>query len=202
MSKLYLAVGSLLTHTPDEDPEEYEDERARLADMSAWLADEGIDVDLLSEPGREVWQGEIAEFAHVYHLRVLAAHLGAGRDIAPLKVNRLPKTETPDALLSKIWEGNTASPYEHLINHTLTDGFYLPVEFESPIWGQGSDDDEQESVVSFGSAMALQRELAQLKAALDKEQIAPRHPAYVALVTLAAAAQMSVTHRLPISIWE
>jgi hypothetical protein len=202
MSKLYLSVGSLLTLTPDEDPEGYEDERSRLADMTAWLADEGVDVDLLSDPGQHVWQGEIEEFAHIYHLRVLAAHLGAGRDIAALKVDRLPRTDRPDALLARIWEGNAASPYDHLIRHNLTDGFYLPVDFESPIWAQGEDDGDEESVVCFGSSVALDRELTRLDAALAVNQLSAQHPAYVALRVLAAAARNRVAHRLPVSIWE
>ena len=42
MSKLYLAVGSLFTQTPEEDPEEFEDEQARISEMQAWLADQGV----------------------------------------------------------------------------------------------------------------------------------------------------------------
>jgi hypothetical protein len=202
MSVLFLAVGSLLQHTPDESPGEYEDERERLTDMMAWLAEEGVEMDLLADPGRQVWEGEIADFAHIYHLRVLAAHVGAGRDIGKLKLARLQRTEEPDPLLSEIWQGDVTSPYDHLINHSLTDGFYLPVDFESPIWAQGSDDGDEESIVSFGSAVALERELRELKAALDAEHLSARHPAYVALLTFEAAARNSVAHRLPVSIWE
>lgn len=200
MSKLYLAVGSLLTHTPDEDPEGYREERSRISDMMSWLADEGVAVDLLANPGQHVWEGEIGEFAHIYHLRVLAAHLGAGRDIAALKVDRLPRTEHPDALLARVWEGSTASPYDHLIRHNLTDGFYLPIDFDSPIWAQ--DEDDEESVVCFGSSVALARELGQLDSALAANQLPEQHPAYVALRVLQTAARNSVDHRLPISIWE
>ncbi len=208
MSKLYLAVGSLFTQTPEEDPEEFEDEQARISEMQAWLADQGVKVDLLSEPGRQMWHGEVAEFAHIYHLRVIAAHLGERRDIAKFLEPRLARTAEPDPVLAAVWNGSAPTPYDHLINHTLTDGFYLPVDFASPIWagdGDEEEDDEEEpdeSVVSFGSSVALARELTELKRALAKHKLPVNHPAYVALLTLDEAARHSVAHKMPVSIWE
>jgi hypothetical protein len=57
MTELDLLVGSMFTTLPDEDRERYEAERAWLLDVQRLLAEEGVEVDLLSNPGAEIWEG-------------------------------------------------------------------------------------------------------------------------------------------------
>src|SRR5689334_22415967 len=84
ITELDLVVGSMFTTTPDEDRELFEDEREWLSDIQDLLREEGVEVDLLSRPGVEIWEGGIDRFMDLYQLRQLAAYLELDRDIAPL----------------------------------------------------------------------------------------------------------------------
>src|SRR4051812_25671259 len=158
MTELDLVVGSIFTTRPEEDRELFEEEREWLSDIQDLLREEGVEVDLLSRPGVEIWEGGIEHFIDLYQLRLLAAHLDQGRDIAPLRDIK-PNTETePDSLLVAIWEGEQATRFPHLINHQADGGYYLPVDFPEPIWlefdeDEGDNHEEiQEPVVCFGSS--------------------------------------------------
>src|SRR5918997_1714702 len=84
MTELDMVVGSMITTRPDEDREAYEEEREWLQDVQDLLREEGVEVDLLSQPGTEVWEGGIRSFYDLYQLRRLAAHLERGDDIQML----------------------------------------------------------------------------------------------------------------------
>jgi hypothetical protein len=207
MTELDLLVGSIFTTRPEEDRELFEEEREWLSDIQDLLREEGVEVDLLSRPGVEIWEGGIDQFIDLYQLRLLAAYLEQGRDIGPLRTIK-PDTETePDPLLAAIWEDEQATRFPHLINHQADGGYYLPVDFPEPIWlefdeDEGDNHEEiQEPVVSFGSSIALQRELVELEPMLRQAGVSEKSAPYRCLVALREAADQSVANDLPIIIW-
>jgi hypothetical protein len=212
MTELDLLVGSMFTTRPDEDRELFEEEREWLSDIQDLLRDEGVEVDLLSRPGVEVWEGGIERFSDLYQLRLLAAYLDQGRDLQPILARDADEEEEPDDLLAAIWQGDQTSRYPHLINHQADGGYYLAADFAEPIWiefdqdgEEGTDDDEdaenEDSVVSFGSSFGLQRELVELADLLPKQGIPADAPAMRCLAVLRQAADQSVANDLPIIVW-
>ena len=99
MTELDLVVGSMFTTRPEEDRDLYEDEREWLSDIQDLLREEGVEVDLLSRPGVEIWEGGIDRFMDLYQLRQVAAYLEQDRDIAPLLKAGPPSDGDPDPLL-------------------------------------------------------------------------------------------------------
>jgi hypothetical protein len=207
MTELDLLVGSIFTTRPEEDRELFEEEREWLSDIQDLLREEGVEVDLLSRPGVEIWEGGIEHFMDLYQLRLLAAYLEQGRDVAPLREFKPEDTSEPDPLLAAIWEGEQPSRFTHLINHQADGGYYLPVDFPEPIWLEFDEDtlgdgqDIQEPVVSFGSSIALQRELAELEPMLQQASVPAQSAPYRCLKALREAADQSVGNDLPIIIW-
>ncbi|HEX5691968.1 MAG TPA: hypothetical protein VFX76_18265, partial [Roseiflexaceae bacterium] len=203
MTELDLLVGSIFTTRPEEDRELFEEEREWLSDIQDLLREEGVEVDLLSRPGVEVWEGGIEHFIDLYQLRLLAAYLEQGRDIAALRDIEPDDASEPDPLLAAIWEGEQPTKFPHLINHQADGGYYLPVEFTEPIWLEFDEEaleegsDMQEPVVSFGSSIGLQRELVELEPMLQSSGVSTRSPAYRCLTALREAANQSVSNDLP-----
>lgn len=212
-TELDLLVGSIFTTRPEEDRELFEEEREWLSDIQDLLREEGVEVDLLSRPGVEVWEGGIERFMDLYQLRLLAAYLEQGKDISGV-VNASTELEAePDEVLAAIWEGEQETRFPHLINHQADGGYYLPVDFAEPIWleVEGEEDDhdhdhdhdeeDDERVVSFGSSTALQRELVEVESLLQGAGVSSSHPAMRCLVVLRTAADQSVSNDLPIIVW-
>ena len=207
MTELDLLVGSIFTTRPEEDRELFEEERDWLSDIQDLLREEGVEVDLLSRPGVEIWEGGIEHFMDLYQLRLLAAYLEQGRDITSLRPPSAELETEPDPLLAAIWNGEQTTRFTHLINHQADGGYYLPVDFAEPIWLEFETDEEsdgqelQEPVVSFGSSIGLQRELAELEPMLRQAGVAEKSPAYRCLAALREAADQSVANDLPIIVW-
>ncbi|MCS6940809.1 MAG: hypothetical protein RMJ55_03050 [Roseiflexaceae bacterium] len=206
MTELDLLVGSMFTTLPDEDRERYEAEREWLIDVQNLLKDEGVEVDLLANPGVEIWEGGIERYHDLFLLRLVAVYLENGRDIKPLLAPDFELDEEPDPLLAAIWEDEQPTRFPHLIKHQGEGGYYLPADFPEPIWieeepEEGEDAPIEESVVSFGSSVALQRELVELEGMLDQAGVKPRHPIRRCLSVLREAADVSVANDLPIIVW-
>lgn len=212
-TELDLLVGSIFTTSPEEDRALYEEESEWLSDIQDLLREEGVEIDLLSRPGVEVWEGGIDRFMDLYQLRLLAAYLEQGKDITAALNPADEADAEPDDILTAIWEGEQATRFPHLINHQADGGYYLPVDFPEPIWlevegdeadaeeGHDHDDEDDENVVSFGSSTALQRELTELEPMLKGANIASSHPAYRCLTVLRTAVDQSVSNDLPIIVW-
>jgi hypothetical protein len=212
-NELDLLVGSMFTVRPDEDRGLYDEEREWLSDIQDLLREEGVEVDLLSRPGAEVWEGGIEHFRDLYNLRLLAAYLEQQRDIAGLlaRISHDELDEEPDTLLASIWEGEQSTRFANLINHQAEGGYYLPVDFAEPIWvewddpdaeaGDDSDEGDEDSVVSFGSSVGLQRELAELEPMLLQAGVKTDSGPLRCLKVLRAAADQSVSNDLPIIVW-
>ena len=207
VNELDLLVGSIFTARPEEDRELFEEEREWLSDVQDLLREEGIEVDLISRPGVEVWEGGIERFTDLYQLRVIAAYLEQGKDVTDLLDVDAELEGELDDQLAAIWDGEQPTRFPHLINHQADGGYYLPVDFPEPIWlevdPEELDDQEEieEQVVSFGSSIALQRELVELTDMLNKAHVSNDHPAYRALEVLREASDQSVANDLPIIIW-
>lgn len=209
MTELDLLVGSMFTTRPEEDRDLYEEEREWLSDIQDLLREEGVEVDLLSRPGVEVWEGGIERFGDLYALRLMAAYLEQGRDLAPLLNEGVAVEDEPDPLLAAIWQGEASTAYPHLINHQADGGYYLTADFAEPIWVEFDQDEEAEeedeeggeSVVSFGSSLGLQRELVELDDKLRQANVPTSHPAMRCLQVLRTAADQSVANDLPIIVW-
>jgi hypothetical protein len=207
MTELDMVVGSMITTRPDEDREAYEEEREWLQDVQDLLREEGVEVDLLSQPGTEVWEGGIRSFYDLYQLRRLAAHLERGDDVQMLLGGAAVNGEDIDELLADIWDDETDTKFPHLIKHQGDGGYYLPVEFAEPIWVEYGEDDEdddelyeEDTTVSFGSSVALLRELTELEDMLKQHSVPAGGPTE-ALQVLKVAAQQSVNNSLPIILW-
>ncbi|HJZ49505.1 MAG TPA: hypothetical protein VKE41_20145 [Roseiflexaceae bacterium] len=206
MTELDLVVGSMFTTRPEEDRDLYEDEREWLSDIQDLLREEGVEVDLLSRPGVEIWEGGIDRFMDLYQLRQIAAYLEHSRDVAPL-LNAAPPTDgEPDPLLVAIWDGEQSTRFPHLINHQADGGYYLPVDFPEPIWLEAEEDEPSEEggdepFISFGSSVGLQRELAELAGLLQQAGASPQSAPVRCLQVMRVAADQSVANELPIIIW-
>ena len=211
MTELDLVVGSMFTTRPEEDRELFDDEREWLSDIQDLLREEGVEVDLLSRPGVEIWEGGIERFMDLYQLRQIAAYLELDHDIAPLLKDGPPSDGDPDPLLAAIWDGEQPTRFPHLINHQADGGYYLPVDFAEPIWLEAeeepteADDDEDveddEPFISFGSSVGLQRELAELAGMLQQAGVPSQSAAARCLQVMRTAADQSVANGLPIIVW-
>lgn len=208
-----LVVGSMINVRPDEDREAYEEEYERMQDVQELLRDEGIEVDLLSQPGTEVWEGGIASFYDLYQLKQLAAHLERGEDVKMLLSNSSPNGEDYDNLLADIVSEEATTRFPHLIRHQGDGGFYLPADFADPIWAESDDEEDEEfdeedeedlfeegKIITFGSSMALLRELTEIEDLFRQANIPMGGPRQ-ALQTLKTGAEQSISTGLPLILW-
>jgi hypothetical protein len=207
MTELDLVVGSMFTTRPEEDRDLYEDEREWLSDIQDLLREEGVEVDLLSRPAVEIWEGGIDRFMDLYQLRQIAAYLEQGRDVAALLKAGPPSDGDPDPLLVAIWDGEQPTRFPHLINHQADGGYYLPVDFAEPIWLEAEEeptedeDEDDDHFISFGSSVGLQRELAELDTMLQQARVPSQSSVVRCLQVLRTAADQSVANELPIIVW-
>ncbi len=206
ITELDLVVGSMLTVRPEEDRDAYEEEHEWLQDVQDLLREEGVEIDLVSQPGTEIWEGGIESFYDLYQLKRLAAHLERGHDVRTILDSQSLNGEEVDDLLADIWDDETPTRFPHLIKHQGDGGYYLPVEFAEPIWVDFGDDEDadmldQDTAVSFGSSVGLLRELNELAEVLQRSDVPRNSGAYRALEVLRTAAQQSVDTGLPIIVW-
>ncbi|MBS1964723.1 MAG: hypothetical protein JST60_02730 [Chloroflexi bacterium SZAS-1] len=206
-TELDLVVGSMFTTRPEEDRELYEDEREWLSDIQDLLREEGIDVDLLSRPGVELWEGGIDRFMDLYQLRQLAAYIEKGRDVKDVLSANVPDDGEPDPVLVAIWDGEETTRFPHLINHQADGGYYLPVDFAEPIWLEADeevaedDEDAEDPYISFGSSVGLQRELAELSGLLQQAGVPASSGPMRCLKVLREAVDQSIANDLPVIVW-
>lgn len=206
-TELDLVVGSMFTTRPEEDRELYEDEREWLSDIQDLLREEGIDVDLLSRPGVELWEGGIDRFMDLYQLRQLAVYIEKGRDVKDVLSANVPDDGEPDPVLVAIWDGEETTRFPHLINHQADGGYYLPVDFAEPIWLEADeevaedDEDAEDPYISFGSSVGLQRELAELSGLLQQAGVPASSGPMRCLKVLREAADQSIANDLPVIVW-
>jgi len=216
--EITLVVGSLFTSTPQEDPEEFAEEREYISQLQDILREQGVVVDLLSTPGVEIWEGEISD-DYLYRLRQVAAHLEQGNEneIDSLLKRKPSADEEFDPVLAAICFEGRPTQYPHLIIPPQEiRPYYIPVEFADPVLipvgdeettvddddaSNAEDDEYTGEIIAFGSSSALQRELHTLQGYLQQLNVPATHPVMRCLQALRTAADLSVKNGLPIVVW-
>ncbi len=201
IAELDLVVGSMITVRPDEDRAAYDEEYESVSAVQDQLREEGIEVDLLAQPGTEIWEGSIATMGALYQLSRLAAHIERGDDLVSVIEDGPVLYEDLDTTVTDVWDNLTKSRFSHLINLQGINSYFLPVTFEQPAWLPFEDDEGEEDSAYFGSAVRLQAELAELAPLLIQAGVSHKADAYRCLETLRQAADQSVNTGLPIIVW-
>lgn len=201
IAELDLVVGSMITVRPDEDRAAYDEEYESVSAVQDQLREEGIDVDLLAQPGTEIWEGSIATMGALYQLSRLAAHIERGNDIAPVLEDGPVLYDDLDTVVTDVWDNLTTTRFGHLINLQGINSYFLPAEFEQPVWLPFENDEGEEDSAYFGSSPRLQAELAELAPLLIKAGVSHNAEAYRCLEALRQAADQSVNTGLPIIVW-
>jgi hypothetical protein len=200
-TELDLVVGSMITVRPDEDRAAYTEEYESVSAVQDQLRDEGIDIDLLGQPGTEVWEGGIENMGALYQLSRFAARLDRGDDIAEVIEDGPVLYEDLDRAVTDVWDELTKTRFSHLINLQGINSYYLPADFEQPIWLNFENEDGEEDSAFFGSAHRLQAELAELAPMLTQAGVSHNAEAYRTLELLRTAAAKSIEYALPIIVW-
>lgn len=201
VTELDLVVGSMITVRPEEDRAAYDEEHESVAAVQDQLREEGIDVDLLGQPGTEIWEGGLENMGALYQLSRLAARVERGDDIAEVLEDGPVIYDELDRVVTDVWDELSQTRYAHLINLQGINSYYLPADFEKPVWLAFENDEGEEDTAFFGSAVQLQRELAELAPQLIKAGVAHNSEAYRCLELLREAANQSVSTGLPIIVW-
>jgi hypothetical protein len=199
--ELDLVVGSMITVRPDEDRAAYDEEYESVSAVQDQLRAEGVDVDLLGQPATEVWEGALDNMGALYQLSRMAAHLERGDELAEVIEDGPVILDDLDHVVTDIWDELAQSRYQHLINLQGINSYYMPADFEKPIWLAFEDEDGEEDNAYFGSAVQLQRELADLGPLLLKAGVSANSEAYRCLQLLGEAAAKSIEFGLPIIVW-
>ncbi|MEI7769396.1 MAG: hypothetical protein WCI67_05375 [Chloroflexales bacterium] len=200
-SELDLVVGSMITVRPDEDRTAYDEEYESVAAVQDQLREEGVDVDLIGQPGTEVWEGSLENMGALYQLSRLAARIEHQQDVADVIEDGPVIYDDLDHAVTDVWDDLVKSRYQHLINLQGINSYYMPADFDTPIWLSFEDEEGEEDNAFFGSSARLQRELAELAPLLLKAGVAHNSEAYRCLELLRTAAAKSLEFGLPIIVW-
>jgi len=127
----------------------------------------------LGEPGEALADGHrIGSYSALHMLRGLAvAYEGQGASVQELSEDDLESTI--DAFYAR--DDDAPTRFEHLINHSDAEGYYVPMEIGEPVgieYRPAADDPDPEAGVenvSIGSSLALLRELNELQPVLGLE---------------------------------
>lgn len=195
-TELDLVVGSLISVRPDEDLAEFEEQRDAISELQDLLRERGIVVDLLSRPGVELWEGGIETLGALYQLSRLAARLERDADIqAVLDDGPVIYENDMDRFVTDIWDEMVKTRFAHLINLQGNDSYYLPLEFDPPIWLPEANE------AYIGSAVVLQKELTEVAELLRAAGVPPQTQAFRCLDVLRIGAAQSVQADMPLIVW-
>jgi hypothetical protein len=199
--ELDLVVGSMITTRPDEDRAAYEEEYESVSEVQDQLREEGIDVDLLSQPGTEIWEGSIETLGSLYQLSRLAAYLEHDKDIASVLEEGPVLYDDLDPAVTDIWDELVETRFPHLINLQGINSYFVPVDFVKPVWLAFENEEGEEDTAYFGSSNQLQKELTELEELLRQAKVPTQGAAFQALESLRDAAAQSLQNGLPIIVW-
>jgi hypothetical protein len=106
------------------------------------------------------YRGESDNFTYpcLHYLRRAYIHMRKGFTVTPFKGDSIYQ----DPLLAA--EYDLPSPDSHLVYHSACEGFYIPIDFPSPLIAS-EDDDVLGNII--GSSYGLLRELIELAPAID-----------------------------------
>jgi hypothetical protein len=201
ITELDLVVGSLVRVRPDEDREAFEEEHEMVSLVQDQLHEQGIVVDLLAQPGVEVWENGIETLGSLYQLSRLATHLEKGDDISDVLEDGPVLYDELDRAVTDVWDELVTTRFPHLIHLQGINSYYLPTDFAQPLWLPYENEEGEEDEAFFGSSVRLQRELSDLREMLNQANIPPSSDAYRCLDVLHEAATQSLRHNLPIIVW-
>lgn len=200
-TELDLVVGSMITVRPEEDRAAYTEEYESVSAVQDQLRDEGIDIDLISQPGTEVWEAGLANMGALYQLSRLAARLERGDDISEVIEDGPVLNDDLDRTVTDIWDELATTRFAHLINLQGINSYYIPADFEKPVWLNFENEDGEEDSAFFGSAQRLQAELVELAPMLVSAGIKHNAEAFLCLEMLRTAAAKSIEFGLPVIVW-
>jgi hypothetical protein len=109
--------------------------------------------------------------------------------------------EELDRAVLDVWDELTKTRFAHLVNFQGINSYFLPVDFEQPIWLAFQNEDGEDDEAYFGSSARLQRELVDLGQQLVAAGVSVQSEAYHCLETLRTAAEQSLNSGLPIVVW-
>lgn len=201
VSELDLVVGSMITVRPDEDRTGYDEEYESVAAVQDQLREQGVDIDLISQPGTEIWEGSLENMGALYQLSRLAARIEHEQAIDDVIEDGPVIYDDLDRAVTDVWDELVTSRYQHLINLQGINSYYMPADFEAPIWLAFEDEEGEEDNAFFGSSVRLQRELVELAPLLIKAGLSSTSQAYRCLELLRDAAAKSLDSGLPIIVW-
>jgi hypothetical protein len=201
VTELDLVVGSMITVRPEEDREAYDEERETIADVQDQLREEGINIDLLAQPGVEVWEGGIDTLGELYQLSRLATRLENGSPIDDVLSDGPVIGDDLDRTVTDVWDELRPTRFPHLVNLQGINSYYLPVEFAQPVRLPFEDEEGEQDEAFFGSSSLLLRELTEVEELLRQHNVSATVGAYRCLQTLREAALQSTRHSLPVIIW-
>jgi hypothetical protein len=137
----------------------------------------------------------------LYQLSRFAARIEHGHDVAEVIEDGPVIYDDLDRVVTDVWDELAKSRFQHLINLQGINSYYMPADFEQPIWLAFEDEDGEEDNAYFGSSAQLQRELAELAPLLIKAGVSSNSEAYRCLELLRDAAAKSLEFGLPIIVW-
>jgi hypothetical protein len=201
MTELDLVVGSMITVRPDEDRAAFEEEHDLVSEIQDQLRQQGIAIDLLAQPGTEIWEGGIESAGALYQLSRLATRLEQDDDIATVLEDGPVLYDELDRAVTDVWDNMANTRFPHLVNLQGIYSYYLPVDFAAPIWLPMENESGAEEEAFFGSSVRLQQELTTLREMLYEADVPIQSEAFRCLNVLHEAATQSVNHALPIIVW-
>jgi hypothetical protein len=201
LTELDLVVGSMITVRPDEDRAAFEEEHDLVSEIQDQLRQHGIAMDLLAQPGTEVWEGGIESAGALYQLSRLATRLEQDDDISTVLEDGPVVYDELDRAVTDVWDDMANTRFPHLVNLQGIYSYYLPVDFATPIWLPMENENGAEEEAFFGSSVRLQQELTTLREMLHEASVPVQSEAFRCLNVLHEAATQSVNNSLPIIVW-
>jgi hypothetical protein len=200
-AELELVVGSIITVREDANRKQYNKERDRAVQVQQQLAAAGVVFDFVQGAGQELWHGGIETMGALYQLSRLAVYLEKNRNIAGVVSDGPVLPEKLDSAITDIWRGKSKTDFPHLVFLQGINSFYLPVDFDAPLWLSVKNDEGSLEDVFFGSSHRLAAEIARLRDNVQHVNITDDADAYRCLETLLAGASASRAAALPLIVW-
>jgi hypothetical protein len=161
---LEVSVGVFFTGLLAEDDEYREELRSQFDAINVVLSRNGLPLHCEPEALRpeRTYSGRIGSYGVLHALRRVAIHLALEGKVPPPLA---PGEKAIDALLAGFCNGTLQSSerFEHLLNHSDAEGFYLPIRFERVLLPEPRDPLPGGPI---GSSFMLLRECEDLARAL------------------------------------
>jgi hypothetical protein len=128
---LDLDIGALVGYQ-ERDPEGYNQLKSELDAISKWLVQVGVgqyqepeDCDMLSV--------RVGPYSYLHYLRRMAAHLAITGELPPPSDENPSKDIYLKQYFEQVFKEHQIGPFDNLIIHGDTDGYYVPLDFAPPV---------------------------------------------------------------------